>query len=174
MPTHKILMIVAPRDFRDEEYFVPKGIWEKANWRVETASSTLGIAYGKQGGQATVDFLIEQVEVKDYRAIVLVGGPGARSYLKDLNLHRLLKQAAAAGIVLAAICIAPLVFASAGILLGKKATVWSSPDDQTAVKALEERGARYLDQSVVVDGRLVTANGPAAARAFAEAVLNLF
>ncbi len=169
----KILMIVAPRDFREEEYFIPKEIWENAKFKVETASSALGLAYGKQGRQARVDFLIEQVEIKDYCAIVLVGGPGARRYLKNLNLRRLLEQAAAASLVLAAICIAPLILASAGILQGKKATVWSSSDDQTAVQALAEQGASYLDQSVVVDGRLVTANGPAASREFAQKVLNL-
>jgi protease I len=39
------------------------------------------------------------------------------------------------------------------------------------VKILTENGARYVDENVVVDGKMITANGPSAAGKFGEEVL---
>ena len=46
----KILMIIALRNFRNEEYFIPKEILEKAGMEVVAASTQRGIAVGSQGG----------------------------------------------------------------------------------------------------------------------------
>ncbi|PIR71487.1 MAG: hypothetical protein COU43_02395, partial [Candidatus Nealsonbacteria bacterium CG10_big_fil_rev_8_21_14_0_10_37_25] len=73
--------------------------------------------------------------------------------------------------VLASICISPVILAKAGVLKGKKATVWSSPMDKVPVRILEENEAIYQDKSVVADGKIVTANGPAAAEKFAKAII---
>lgn len=77
-----------------------------------------------------------------------------------------------AGKPLGAICIAPLILAKAGVLKGRKATVWDSGGEQIAI--LKAHGAVYTDQAVVIDGSVVTGNGPGAAgefgRVFAGAV----
>lgn len=70
-----------------------------------------------------------------------------------------------------AICIAPAILAKAGVLKGKKATVWSSLMDKSAVKILEKSGADYLPDSVVADGKVITATGPLAAKEFAEKII---
>lgn len=171
MPVKKILMIVAPRNFRDEEFFTPKRIFEAAGLKVETASSALGIAYGKFGGQVMVDYLLEQVEVANYRAVIFVGGPGVRDYFTNPEIHTLIQEAVEQKLLLGAICSAPVILARAGILKGKKATVWSSPEDQTAIQDLMAGGARYLPEDVVIDRRLITARGPEAAEGFAQAIL---
>ena len=72
------------------------------------------------------------------------------------------------GKVVAAICLAPVVLARAGILKQKKATVYDSP---VAVMEMKKGKAVLVGQPVVTDGRIVTANGPLAAKDFAAAVV---
>jgi len=61
--------------------------------------------------------------------------------------------------------------AKAGTLEGKKAAVWSSPLDKSAVKILKENGADYQKDSLVVDGKIITANGPGAAKEFGQKIV---
>jgi protease I len=70
--------------------------------------------------------------------------------------------------VVAAICLAPVVLARAGILKGKKATYFNSP---VSFREMRAGGAVLVDKAVVTDSRIVTANGPAAAAEFADAFI---
>jgi len=167
----KIAMIIAFRSFRDEEYFIPKEEFEKGGFEVVTVSSEKGTAIGASGGDANVDILMEDLNVEDYDAIVFVGGPGAYKYIDNKEAHRIAKEAIEHNKVLAAICIAPAILARAGVLEGKKATVWSNILDKSAVKILEENGVIYEEKPVVQDGKIITANGPQAARDFAKKII---
>ena len=51
---------------------------------------------------------------------------------------------------------------------GKKATVWDSEGAQATI--LEQEGAEYTGEPVTIDGKIVTANGPAAAEEFGQAL----
>lgn len=169
----KIALIIAPRDFQDEEYFIPKEVLKKAGVEVRTASTKLETAIGKFGGEAEVDILLDDLRVADYDAVLFIGGPGAPKYLDNETSYQIAKDAVFQNKILGAICIAPIILAESGVLLGKKATVWSSLLDKSAVKILKENGAEYQDQKVVVDGKIVTANGPLVAKEFGEVVVSL-
>lgn len=169
----KIAFIIAFRNFRDEEYFVPREILEKAGVQIKTASNKLGKAIGADGGEVEADLLIENLNPADFDAVVFVGGPGCLENLDNEDSYKLLKEAVAQDKVLAAICISPVILAKAGILNGKKATVWSNPLDKSGVNILKENGAVYQDSPVVVDGKIITAKGPAAAKRFGEALVEI-
>lgn len=169
----KIVMIVAFKDFRDEEYFVPKEILEAAGVEIKTASNQEGKARGADGGEVEVNLLISEVNTADFDAIVFIGGPGALKYLDDENSYRIAKETVSQNKVLAAICISPVILAKAKALEGKRATVWSSPFDKNPINILESSGVIYEAKDVVIDGKIVTANGPAAAKRFAEAIVEL-
>jgi protease I len=169
----KVVMIIAFRDFRDAEYFVPKEILEKAGIEVKTASNKMGTAIGADGGDTNVDLLVSQINISDFDAIIFVGGPGCLDALDNEDSYKVAKEAVSQNKVLASICISPVILAKAGVLKGKKATVWSSPMDRGPVKILKENGAIYEDKSVVVDGKIITANGPGAAEEFARAIVKL-
>ena len=177
MPTalegKKIAMIIAFRDFRDAEYFVPKEIFKKAGAEVKTVSDKLGTAIGADGGDTEVDLLLEDLNISDFDAIVFIGGPGCLSHLDNETSYKIAKEAVNQNKVLASICISPVILAKAGVLSGKKATVWSSPLDRGPVKILKENGAIYVDENVVIDGKLITANGPAAAEKFGQKILEI-
>jgi len=65
-----------------------------------------------------------------------------------------------------AICIAPGILARAGILKDKKATVFPSE-----IETLKREGAHYSALPVVIDGKIVTADGPEAAEGFGKALV---
>jgi len=168
----KILMIIAYNGYQDLEYGIPREIFEKAGCVVMTASSSLGQASGKLGGSTKVDLTLGQVKVDDFDAIVFVGGPGASEYFDDLKAHEIAKKALDENKVLAAICIAPVILAKSGVLSGRKATVWSSSVlDKSGIDELKKGGAEYVDQNVVLDKNLITANGPEAAEKFAQIII---
>lgn len=173
LESKKIAMIIAFKSFRDEEYFIPKEEFEKAGFVVTTVSSEKGTAIGASGGDTEVDLTLEDLDVDGFDAIVFVGGPGAYKYIDNSEAHRIAKETIEKDKVLAAICIAPAILARAGVLEGKKATVWSNILDKSAVKILEENGAIYEDKPVVVDGKIITANGPQSARDFAQKVIEI-
>jgi len=104
---------------------------------------------------------------------LFIGGSGAQEYIGDENCYRVARETVKAGKILGAICIAPAILAKAGVLEGKKSTVWSSAMDRSAVKILESSGAKYLAEPVVVDGKIVTASGPIAAKKFAEKIIEI-
>ena len=169
----KIAIIIAFRDFRDIEYFIPREVFRLAGARVATVSSQKGIAIGADGGEAEITLTAPEVNVGDFDAVVFIGGPGMGKKLDDESFQKIARDAASAGKVLGAICIAPAVLAKAGLLSGKKATVWSSVMDKSAVKILKEGGSIYREEQVVADGNIVTANGPAASRKFAQTIVGL-
>jgi protease I len=165
----KVLMVVAPSQFRDEEYFQPKVIIQASGAIVETTADTKEEeATGTQGGKAKIDLPLGRVKPASYAAIVFVGGPGAKGYFQDKQAKKLAQEFAQPGKVVGAICIAPTILANAGVLAGKKATAFSSE-----LKKLQAKKAQVIKQAVVVDGNIVTAEGPEAALEFGRKLVDV-
>ena len=113
------------------------------------------------------------MNINEFDALVFVGGPGAYAFIEDESVWQIIRQARNKGKLLAAICIAPAILAKAGVLQGKKATIWSSIMDKKSIKILQENGAEYLNKAIVQDGKIITANGPSAAKDFAETIVQM-
>ncbi|MBW3004369.1 DJ-1/PfpI family protein [Candidatus Woesearchaeota archaeon] len=163
----KVLFVIAHEGFRDEECFEPKEVLK--DHEVIIASTDTSPATGSLGGTITPDITIDEAlnRIDEFDAVVFVGGPGANVYFENPTAHKIAQSAKN---ILAAICIAPITLAKAGVLEGKKATVWDD-GQKTQAKMLEDAGAAYVAEDVVVDGNLITANGPKAAKKFGEAIL---
>jgi len=169
----KILMVVALKDFRDEEYFIPKEVLEKAGFSIDTTSTEKGIAVGSQGSEAVIHIGMDEINLENYKAVVFCGGSGMANELENQDFHKLVKDFYQNDKVVAAICISPVLLAKSGILKGKKATVWSSALDKSFIKVLEENGAIYQDSPIVIDNKIITANGSDAAEEFGKAIKEL-
>jgi protease I len=164
----KILMIVAQKDFRDEEFFEPRDIFIKNGIDVEVASQELSLARGRLGGTVMPGLTVDEADLDDFSAIVLVGGRGAEVYLDDERIHDLAREFFNAGKIVAAICFAPAILAKAGLLSGVKATC--TPNEEETLAA---GGAEYTGALVEVDGKIITASGPDAAKSFGEKIVEL-
>ena len=165
-----VLMVIACENFRDEELAKPKEILEKNGLIVHVASSKKEGCKGMLGAGAAVDSLITEVKAQDYGAVVFVGGTGAKIYLDSADAHKLAAEAVKEDRIVGAICLAPAILAKAGVLKGKKATVYN---DEEFVGILKDGGADYTGDKVTVDGKIVTAHGPDAAAEFGEKLLEL-
>jgi protease I len=160
-----VLMIIAPTDFRDEEYFEPKKVFESRGYEVTTASKVVDEARGKLGARVPIDIDIKDVDVADYDAIVFIGGPGASTFMKDETALQIARDADSQGKIVSAICLAPSILANAGVLKDHEATAFVS--EKTNID-LKSKG--FTNQPVTVDGNIITGNGPESAKAFGEAV----
>lgn len=166
--SRRILMVIAPDQFRDEELQTPRDIFKQEGWQVDTVSTKAGEAKGMLGATENVQLTLDDVVAENYDAAVVVGGMGSVEHLwPNTQLHDTLKTVASKGKVVAAICLSGAVLANAGLLQGKKATVWEMPESLDALKA---GGADYTGDPCTVDGNVVTANGPDAAEQFGNAV----
>jgi len=70
----KVAMIIAFKDFRDEEYFIPKQVLKTAGSKITTVSSELGKAIGIYGGEVDVGMTLDKLKVDDFDAIILSEG----------------------------------------------------------------------------------------------------
>jgi protease I len=164
----KVLMIIAPRGFRDEEYQEPKAILESEGVKVVVASTVAETARGMFGMQVTPDTTIDEVNPAEFDAVVVVGGSGSQTYLwNNSKLHQIVQALHQKEGLVAAICISPVVLAKAGLLKGKKATVFRTA---TTINELQKGGAVVLQAPVVVDGKIITGRGPEAAKEFGRKI----
>jgi len=168
----RIAILIAFKGFKDEEYFVTKEVLAKAGGQITTFSDTVGVATGDDGGEAPIDELLNRLIIDDYEAIVFVGGAGMARKIEEPDLQKIARQTTQAGKILAAICCAPAILAKAGVLKDRKATVWSSILDKSLIKILKSEGADYQNQPVVIDDKIVTADGPDNAQEFGEAIID--
>ena len=167
----KILIAVAPEKYRDEELAVPVAAFQKAGVAYDIASTRRGTCSGMLGAKTTATRMFEEIDPKQYGGIVIIGGSGSQTFLwNDDLLVNLAKYFYESKKIVAAICLAPVVLARAGVLKAKKATCFDSP---AAVWEMKAGGAVLVNKAVVVDGWIITANGPAAAQEFAAAILSV-
>lgn len=162
------VMVIAKNVFRDEEYSEPKRVLEAHGIGVTTASTAAGECIGKLGLAARADVALHDISADAWDAVVFIGGAGASIFFDDPDAHRLARLTLERGGVVGAICIAPSTLAHAELLEGVTATAFSSQEAD-----LREHGAVWSEGPVVRHGRIVTADGPAAAIAFGEAIADL-
>ncbi len=165
----KVLMVIAQKNFRDEEFLEPREIFEDMDMDVTVASNSTKEAEGMLGRKIQPDLSIDDAIVADYDAIVIVGGSGSREYLwSNEKLQELVKDAIEHEKVVAAICVSPVILARAGALEGKKATVFK---DDACIKELKKSKAVYENEDVIISDNVVTGRDPKCAEKFGEAVL---
>ena len=166
----KILMVIAPGNFRDEELLVPRQKFKDEGFEVVVTSTQKGISKGMLGYEILISKSLDELNFDEFDAVVFVGGSGVEEFKMYENpaVLNVAKKFYTDGKVVGAICLAPMILADVGILKDKEATVWTSASDY-----LEQKGALVSEKNVVVSGKIVTGNGPQAAEEFAEEVLGL-
>ncbi len=163
-----VLMVVAPVEFRDEELLDPKDALEDAGHHVTVGSLTVGKCSGVKGTQVPATVALKDARADDYGALVFVGGEGARVLFDDPSAQRLARDMVKQQKIVAAICIAPVILARAGVLVHRHVSVFPTERIEIA-----EAGAFPVSTPVTVDGNLVTANGPVAAKAFGAQLVSM-
>jgi len=163
-----VLYIIAQRNFRDEELEVPEKILKNEGAKVVIASITTDEAVGMLGMRVKPDITVRTAAVDRFDAVVIAGGSGSPKLADYPEVLSVVRRFFERGKIVAAICLAPFVLAKAGILKGVTVTV-SRAD--FAISEFGRAGAVYSDKHIVVDGKIITADGPAAAKEFGEEIV---
>jgi protease I len=148
--------------YEDDEYGIPRAILEDLGVVVTVASLTTEVLEGIHGGEVRPDALLADVHGGDYDAVVFPGGGGYQ--VGDPEGQRIAREAAAEGKVVAAICVAPLTLARAGVVEGKRVTTLRS------AAVMEDAGAIVTSADVERDGNIITAKGMDSSRLFGETI----
>lgn len=123
---------------------------------------------GANGVTVAADVVFEGAEFGDADFLIFPGGmPGATNLHDFAPINHLIADHVARGGRIASICASPaVVLAPTGILRGKEATCYPSFEG-----ALSQGGAHPREARVVVDGNIITANGPSSAIPFGLAIV---
>jgi 4-methyl-5(b-hydroxyethyl)-thiazole monophosphate biosynthesis len=135
--------------------------------RCGVSVTVAGLSYnsveGAHGITVIPDKEIQDVSAEGYDVVICPGGaPGFINLRKNKRVLNIIKEAYAAGKLVAAICAAPAVLADAGVLNGKRCTIYPGMEDE-----LERGGGIPSEGFVIDDGTIVTSKAPATALAFA-------
>ena len=133
---------------------------------IVVGSGSAQIYTGKPGTEVTVNAGIDQVNASDFDGMVIPGGYAPDIMRRYPKMVALVKNLFDDGKVVAAICHAGWMLASAEILKGKTVTSFFAIRDD-----LVHAGANWVDEEVVVDGNLITSRTPDDLPAFMRAVI---
>lgn len=165
MEQKKVVVMLAD-GFEEVEAITQVDLLRRADIPVNTVSIMgRNNVTGSHGIPVEADCLFEEVDFNEVRMIVLPGGmPGTANLGNCVPLTDMIKQFAADDRPLGAICAAPMVFASCGILEGKKATIYEGMEEHL-------KGAVHISGNVVQDGNILTSKGPGTAMDFGLALI---
>lgn len=139
----------------------------RAEVQVTTASLDDQPIVASRGTKLLADTTLDQVMDQEFDMIVLPGGlPGADHLNEDLRIHEVLKMAVDNDHYIAAICAAPKVLATAGLLNDKQATAYPG-----VLEALESNAIEITGVAVQQDGKILTSRGPGTAMDFALEII---
>ena len=156
----KVLLILA-EGFEETEAVAPADVLIRVGVRVVLAGLDSLRVKGAHGIGIAADVLLEDVADETFDAVFLPGGlPGAANLLASETVGRILKETAARGGVVAAICAAPIVLAKHGLLAGKTFTMYPGFDEYLG-------GLVPTGNLAERCGNVVTGKGPGAVFPFA-------
>ena len=163
----KALVLLAD-GFEEIETTTIVDVLRRGNVDVTVASLREGEILGSRKMKMVADTSLDEIKLDDFQMLVLPGGqPGVDNLRASKQVLELVKQVAGdSSKWLGAICAAPLILRDAGVLEGRKITSYPAVEE-----ALGE--CDYSQETIVVDGNLITSRGPATAMEFALKLLEV-
>ena len=163
----KHALVVLADGFEEVEAVTPIDLLRRAGIEVTTVSITgTTTVTGSHGIQVIADMTLAEAAGKPFDALILPGGmPGSANLAASAELDAVLKQAAAEGRIIAAICAAPaVVLAPKGYLKGRRFTGYPGTEKDVD-------GALFVPEKTVTDENLITSRGAGTAGLFALAII---
>jgi protease I len=167
------ILIVATDGFEEWELFGPREILQKRGAEVVLASPKRdpiqATIHDDPGKTIRPDITVDEANADDFDALILPGGVRNPDHLRmNVRTIQLIKDFAAQGKPVAAICHGPWLLVEADLLRGRTATSW--PSIRTD---LRNAGAHVVDEAAVTDGNIVTSRNPQDVEEFTQAVIDL-
>lgn len=166
--------ILATDGFEESELTSPAEALRNAGAKVDIVSLKPGkiqaFQHYDKSIQVEVTCTLDQVTPKEYNALMLPGGAlNADSSRIEPQVQSFVRDFQSAGKPIAAICHAPWVLISSGLVRGRTLTSYKTIQDD-----IKNAGGNWIDEKVVVDGNWVTSRQPSDLKAFNEKMLSIF
>jgi protease I len=150
------VILLAENLYQDLELWVPYYRLKEEGAEVTIVGSGSSRTYtSKNGLPVDVQKEAKEIDMSQYDGVLIPGGYAPDLMRRYPEMVRIVREAHQKGKVIAAICHAGWMLASAGILKGKKATGFFAIKDD-----MVNAGAHYVDEEVVRDGNLITSRKP--------------
>jgi protease I len=164
------IALLAGKDFEDMEVMYPYYRLIEAGYAVDViGEEKAGTSYkGKYGYSIASNLEIAKAKAKDYAGLVAPGGWAPDRLRRNPQVLKLVSDIDRQGGVIASICHGPWILISAKVVKGKKMTSTPALTDD-----LVNAGAHWVNEEVVVDGRMVTSRKPDDLPAFMRETLRL-
>lgn len=164
----KRVIILVEQMYNEFEFWYPYYRLKEAGAEVVVVGSGSAEEYtSKSGLPCRADTSADQISAADFDGIIIPGGYAPDHMRRYPSMVKLVKDLFEAGKVVAAICHAGWMLASSEIVKGRTVTSFFSIKDD-----LVHAGANWVDQEVVVDGKLITSRKPDDLPAFMKAVIS--
>jgi len=152
----KNVAFIATNGFEDVELTSPWHELDEAGALLTMVSSSTDVITGKNGHTQQVDFASRDARAGDYDALVIPGGVVNSDHLRmDPDAARFVRDFVTDGKPVGVICHGSWILIEAGVVSGR--TMTSYPSLRTD---LENAGATWVDEEVVVDKGLVSSRNP--------------
>jgi len=159
--------ILAEEMYNDFELWIPYyRLKEEGMDVVVVGSGTSTVYQSKYGIPVSVDKKASELKADDFDLVIIPGGYAPDKMRIHPEMVNLVRDAFRKGKVVAAICHAGWMLASAGILKGKRATSYVAIKDD-----MINAGALWEDSEVVRDGNLITSRKPDDLPAFCRTII---
>jgi protease I len=166
MQKDKLLLAFLDDVYEDLELWYPKLRMEEAGYAVRCAAPEIKTYTGKHGYPAQADLLLKDARSGDFCGLLVPGGFMPDKLRRDAKVLSLTREFFEQGKLVAFICHGGWIPISAKILKGKRATGSRGIKDD-----LENAGAIWVDEPVVVDGNLISSRTPCDLAPFAAAMV---
>ena len=163
----KTLLTFLDDVYEDLELWYPKLRLEEAGFGMTSAALEIRTYTGKHGYPAKADVLIRDMKVSDFCGLLIPGGFMPDKLRRDADVLKLTRKFFKEDKLVAFICHGGWIPISAKILKGKRATGSLGIKDD-----LENAGATFIDEPVVVDGNLISSRTPRDLAPFTKAMVD--
>jgi len=153
-PSRTVLVFLSQRFFSEEALSGLRTGLKRFGLATRTVARDTGLCISMDMTVLRPDFVLADVRVESFRALALSDGSGSILYWSDTLLHGLCRGFVAAGKPVASVGVANVILARAGLLKGRKATIFA---ERNAVAELKAAGATYIANPVVTDALVLTA-----------------
>jgi protease I len=162
-----IACLVGP-EFEDSELKVPVDRLREAGHEVELLGTAGGLELRGKRGKVVVktDAAVDERRPDQYDALVIPGGHSPDHLRTDHDVVQFVREFAASGRPIAAVCHGPQLLIEAGVVDGVRMTSWPSVRTD-----LRNAGAEVVDEEVVEDRQFITSRKPDDLEAFSRALL---
>ncbi len=154
MKNKKVAILTADQT-EDTEFFYPYYRLTEAGYTVDVVTAKGGAFAGKHGLGLKKSKAVSEVKATDYELLYIPGGKAPESLRQDQSVLKFVKEYAATGKPIAAICHGPQVLCAADLVKGKQLAGYPGIRQE-----LEQAGATFVDEALVEDGQFITGRLP--------------